>query len=125
MLFSLEMAKLVPPCIVVVHDCQVVDAELQPEVFDTVCNLTAKPNRVTEAGFLPERPVPKSICDILLDRLQPNMLDEIPLFRELQVLEHLRNGDHIEGFLTGIIHCSYVFRQTTSPHIILTQPSSF
>lgn len=98
MLFSLKMVKSVPPCIVVVHDCQVVDAELQPEVFDTVCNLIAKPNRVIEAGFSLERLVPKSICGILLDRLQPNMLDETPLSRELQVLEHLRNRDHIESF---------------------------
>lgn len=71
MLFSFKMVKSVPACIVFVHDCQVVDAELQPEVFDTVCNLIAKPNRVIEAGFSPERLVPKSICDTLLDRLQP------------------------------------------------------
>jgi 5-formyltetrahydrofolate cyclo-ligase len=35
MFFSLKMVKSVPPCMVAVHDCQVLDAELQPEVFDT------------------------------------------------------------------------------------------
>jgi hypothetical protein len=56
MLFSRKMVKSVPPYIFVVHDCQVIDAELQPEVSDTVYNL------VIEAGFSPERQVPKSIC---------------------------------------------------------------
>jgi hypothetical protein len=56
MLFSHKMVKSVPPYIVVVHDCQVIDAELEPEVFDSVCNL------VIEASFSPERQVPKSIC---------------------------------------------------------------
>ena len=78
MLFSLKMVKSVPPCIVVVHDCQVVDAKLQPEVFDTVCSLIAKPNRVIEAGFSPERLVPKSICGILLDWLQPQYAGRDP-----------------------------------------------
>jgi 5-formyltetrahydrofolate cyclo-ligase len=86
MLSSLEMVNAETPCVAIVHECQVMDAVLRPEIFDTVCDLIITPTRVLDLNFSKERLVPKPNCGILWDRLQPNMLEDIPPLRELQEL---------------------------------------
>jgi 5-formyltetrahydrofolate cyclo-ligase len=90
MLSSVGMVNSSTPCVAVVHDCQVIDAVLQPELFDTVCDLIVTPTRVIEVDMSKESLVPKPSCRILWDRLQPNMLENIPCLRELEQLERLR-----------------------------------
>ncbi|KAJ4402331.1 hypothetical protein N0V82_010794 [Gnomoniopsis sp. IMI 355080] len=64
----------------VVHDCQVLEEELLPEQFDTVCDLVVTPTRLMEADNVAGKPT----CGILWDRLEAGMLDEIPPLRELK-----------------------------------------
>jgi 5-formyltetrahydrofolate cyclo-ligase len=96
MLSSLGMVNSSTPCVAVVHDCQVIDAVLQPEIFDTVCDLIATPTRVIEVDISKESLVPKPSCRILWDRLQSNMLEDIPALRELQDLERSRRLHHLQ-----------------------------
>lgn len=66
----------------VVHDCQVLEGEeLVPEEYDTVCDLVVTPTRVLEAGGKAHKPT----CGILWDRLEGNMMVDIPPLRELRV----------------------------------------
>ena len=94
-LFSLNMVKPDTPCVAVVHDCQVINTVLQPEIFDTVCDLIVTPTRIIDVALTDERPVLKPNCGILWGQLQPNMLEDIPPLSELQVLEHLRRQGHV------------------------------
>ena len=95
-LFSLNIVKSDTPCIAVVHDCQVVNAVLEPEIFDTVCDVIVTPTRVIKVDLSGERRAAKPICGVLWERLQPNMLEDIPPLRELQGLVHLRRPGHVE-----------------------------
>lgn len=79
MLFSRGLVRPDTVAVAVVHDCQVLDDDLHPEPFDTVCDLVVTPSRVIHVG-----PVQKPSCGILWDRLQPNMLADIPPLQELQ-----------------------------------------
>lgn len=51
----------------IVHDCQVLEEELQPEIFDTVCDLVVTPTRVIKVDG-----ASKPTCGILWDRLESN-----------------------------------------------------
>ncbi|EXJ86349.1 hypothetical protein A1O3_03300 [Capronia epimyces CBS 606.96] len=84
-LTSINVVALDVPCIAVVHDCQVLDEELQPEPFDTVCDLIVTPTIIHDAAK--QGLVPKPTCGVLWDKLQAGMLDEIPPLRELQELQ--------------------------------------
>ena len=68
------------PCIAVVHDRQVLAEELKPEVFDTVFEHIVTPTRVVQI----EGPVRRPTCEILRDKLQPGMLENIPQLQEMQ-----------------------------------------
>lgn len=85
MLTSINVVKLSAPCIALVHDCQVLDEELHPEEFDTVCDFIVTPTTIKEAAR--RGTVHKPSCGILWDRLQPGMLEDIPPLRELQTLQ--------------------------------------
>ncbi|KAH9904339.1 5-formyltetrahydrofolate cyclo-ligase [Xylariomycetidae sp. FL2044] len=74
----------------VVHDCQVLDEELRPEVFDTICDLVVTPTRTLEAAGGGEG---KPTCGILWDRLEEGMLDDIPPLRELKELQEGATGE--------------------------------
>ncbi|KAI0470957.1 5-formyltetrahydrofolate cyclo-ligase [Xylariaceae sp. FL0804] len=68
----------------VVHDCQVLDEELRPDVFDTVCDLVVTPTRVLRCdAALAHKPT----CGILWDRLQPGMLEDMPPLQELRAMQ--------------------------------------
>jgi len=79
MLYSLQVVGQETVTVAVVHDCQVIEEELRPEEFDTVCDLILTPTRCIEVGV-----TKKPTCGILWDKLQSNMLDDIPPLRELR-----------------------------------------
>ena len=79
MLHARNIVQLETVTVAVVHDCQVLEEELRPEVFDTVCDLIVTPTRVIEVES-----VLKPTCGILWDRLEHNMLNDIPPLQELQ-----------------------------------------
>lgn len=62
-----------------VHDCQVVDIELDCSPFDTICDLIVTPTRVIEVPN-PQKPM----HGILWERLEPGMMEDIPPLRELK-----------------------------------------
>ncbi|KAI0015951.1 5-formyltetrahydrofolate cyclo-ligase [Xylariomycetidae sp. FL0641] len=79
MLFELGVVRADTRTAAVVHDCQVLDQELRPEVFDTVCDLVVTPTRTIHADA-----AQKPTCGILWDKLEPNMLADIPPLQELK-----------------------------------------
>lgn len=65
--------------VAVIHDCQLLDEELKPEEFDTVCDVIVTPSRVIEISSSQ-----KPTCGILWDKLQSNMMEDIPPLQELR-----------------------------------------
>ena len=83
MLTSIGVVEFSVPCVAVVHDCQVIDAELEPEIFDTVCDYIVTPTKVVEVESSARKPT----CGILWQRLQAGMLEDIPPLQELRRLQ--------------------------------------
>jgi 5-formyltetrahydrofolate cyclo-ligase len=81
MLYRLGRISTATPSAAVVHDCQVLDETLTPEVFDTVADVIFTPTR-TIAVDAPHKPT----CGILWDRLDPHMLATIPPLQELKAM---------------------------------------
>lgn len=83
MLYSLGVVDTTTFTAAVVHDCQILRDQLVPEVYDTVCDLVVTPtrmfSRVDDGGA-----AAKPTCGILWDRLEPNMLQDIPPLQELK-----------------------------------------
>ncbi|KAK8087549.1 hypothetical protein PG997_002510 [Apiospora hydei] len=88
MLYTLKVVHQDTMTAAVVHDCQVLDEELIPETYDTVCNLIVTPTRVLrpEAAMQPT-------CGILWYRLENGMLDDIPPLQELLAMEKAQEED--------------------------------
>lgn len=78
-LFSMGVVGPDTTTAAVVHDCQVLEEELIPEQFDTVCDLVVTPTRLMEADV-----AGKPSCGILWDRLETGMFDDIPPLQELK-----------------------------------------
>jgi 5-formyltetrahydrofolate cyclo-ligase len=70
------------PAAAVVHDCQVLQQVLYPEVFDTVADVIFTPTRTLEV-----RAPHKPDCGIIWSRLDPHMFETIPPLQELKDLE--------------------------------------
>ena len=85
MLFRLGIVELGTACVALVHDCQVLDEKLEPEEFDTVCDVIITPTRLIEVDN--DKRMAKPNCGILWEKLQPNMLDDIPPLKELREIE--------------------------------------
>lgn len=79
MLYQLGVVDERTPVVAFVHDCQVVDVDLDLSPFDTVCDLIVTPTRVLEIAN-PQKPA----LGVIWDRLEPGMLDDIPPLRELR-----------------------------------------
>jgi len=79
MLFEIGAANEATPVIAFVHDFQVVNIQLEPSPFDTVCDLIVTPSRDIKV----RNPV-KPTSGIIWERLAPGMTDDIPPLRELQ-----------------------------------------
>lgn len=78
-LYTLGRISKQTPAAAVVHDCQLLDETLYPDIFDTVADVVFTPTRTIEVSD-PQKPT----CGILWDRLDPHMLDTIPPLQELK-----------------------------------------
>jgi 5-formyltetrahydrofolate cyclo-ligase len=81
MLYQLGRISTDTPSAAVVHDCQVLDERLTPEVYDTVADVIFTPTRTIEVRN-PHKPT----CGILWDRLDPHMYETIPPLQELKAM---------------------------------------
>jgi len=85
--FDLEWAMLYQAGVVdeqatvaaLVHDCQVVDIDLETSPFDTLCDVIVTPTRTIEVPA-PQKPTQ----GVLWDRLEPGMMEDIPPLQELR-----------------------------------------
>ncbi|KAI2619942.1 hypothetical protein GGR54DRAFT_639707 [Hypoxylon sp. NC1633] len=89
MLYSLGAVQQETPVVALVHDCQVLEEELQSEEFDTMCDLLFTPTRTVSTrsvkiNFSAKKPT----CGILWDRLEDGMLEDIPPLQELKTLQN-------------------------------------
>jgi len=82
MLYMIKVVDTSVPIVDVVHDCQIVDIELEPASFDTVCDYIVTPTRVLHVEN-PQKPV----CGILWDILSPGMMEDISPLSELKHME--------------------------------------
>ena len=81
MLHSIGAVKVSIPCAAVVHDCQLLDDKLTPEVFDTVCDIVVTPQLLLEVET-----AQKPTCGVLWDRLADNMVEDISPLQELRAI---------------------------------------
>ena len=81
MLYSVGAATVDTPIVAVVHDCQIVDTELQIMPHDTICDVIVTPTRVLHVTA-PQKPT----TGVLWEMLAPNMLESIPPLQELHAL---------------------------------------
>lgn len=81
-LYRLGVVEQKTVAVAIVHDCQVLDEELMPEIWDTICDLVITPTRTIEVGG-----VFKPICGILWDQLAEGMLEGIPPLQELKMMK--------------------------------------
>jgi 5-formyltetrahydrofolate cyclo-ligase len=81
MLYRLGRISTATPSAAVVHDCQVLDETLTPDVYDTVADVIFTPTRTIEV-LSPHKPT----CGIIWDRLDQHMYDTIPPLQELKAM---------------------------------------
>lgn len=86
MLSSVGVADMGTRTAAVVHDCQVLEEELVPEEFDTVCDMIVTPGAGVRDVW-PGEIAKKPICGIIWDKLQPDMMLNIPPLKELKTME--------------------------------------
>ncbi|MBW3096194.1 5-formyltetrahydrofolate cyclo-ligase [Pseudohoeflea sp. DP4N28-3] len=80
-LYQLGRISTATPSAAVVHDCQVLDEKLSPDVYDTVADVIFTPTRTIEVDS-PHKPT----CGIIWDRLDPHMFETIPPLQELKAM---------------------------------------
>ncbi len=78
---QLGVADQETPVVAFVHDCQVVDIELEMSPFDTICDLIVTPTRLLT---IPN--ARKPTVGVIWDRLEEGMMADIPPLRELRAL---------------------------------------
>lgn len=79
MLYEIGSVNAQTPVIAFVHDCQVVDIDLDLSPFDTVCDYIVTPTRLIEIEN-PQKPT----MGVMWEKLEPGMMENIPLLRELK-----------------------------------------
>ncbi len=82
MLDSIGAVDTATPIVDIVHDCRLVEAELPPMPYDTICDLIITPTRVLRVEQ-PQKPTQ----GIFWALLEPDMLERIPPLRELKALQ--------------------------------------
>jgi 5-formyltetrahydrofolate cyclo-ligase len=82
MLYQTGVVDTSTPVVAFVHDCQVVDIELEASPYDTICDYIATPTSVI-AVENPQKPT----HGVLWDQLEEGMLEDIPPLRELKTLQ--------------------------------------
>jgi 5-formyltetrahydrofolate cyclo-ligase len=88
--FDLEWAMLYQigavvdstPVISFVHDCQLVDVDLEVDEFDTVCDYIVTPNHVVHVEGRR-----KPTAGIIWDKLSDGMMNDIPPLQELKLID--------------------------------------
>jgi 5-formyltetrahydrofolate cyclo-ligase len=78
-LYELGVVSVDTPLVAFVHDCQVVELELEAKPYDTLCDLIVTPTRVIHVPH-PHKPT----VGILWDKLEAGMVDAIPPLQELR-----------------------------------------
>lgn len=78
-LYQLGRINTATPTAAVVHDCQVLEETLTPDVFDTVSDVIFTPTRTIEVSN-PHKPT----VGILWDRLDAHMYEIIPPLQQLK-----------------------------------------
>lgn len=79
LLYSIGAAGKNTQTVAVVHECQVLDEDLQGEAWDTGCDFV-----VTNERVIVVKDARKPDCGILWDQLQDGMLEDIEPLRELK-----------------------------------------
>lgn len=79
MLYQLGLVDETTSVVAFVHDCQVVDLDLEFSPYDTLCDVIVTPTRVItlDAANKPDQ-------GILWDKLQPGMIEDMPILLELK-----------------------------------------
>jgi len=81
-LWKIGVVDLSTPVVAFVHDCQLVDIDLTPSPYDTICDYIVTPTRVIHV-----EDAQKPAQGVLWDRLEPDMMDSIPPLPELKQME--------------------------------------
>lgn len=81
-LYSLGVVDIGTPIVDFVHDCQLVEEELEISPFDTICDYIVTPSQVIHVPS-PQKPT----GGIYWDCLAPGMMESISTLKELQDLE--------------------------------------
>jgi 5-formyltetrahydrofolate cyclo-ligase len=82
MFYQIGVVDQSTPVVSFVHDYQVVDIELTPSPYDTICDLIVTPTRLIHIHD-PQKPTQ----GVIWDKLEPGMMDSIPPLRELKQLQ--------------------------------------
>jgi 5-formyltetrahydrofolate cyclo-ligase len=81
-LYKIGVVDTKTPIVAFVHDCQVVDVDLETSPFDTVCDYIITPTRIIQVAD-----AQKPTAGVIWDKLEQGMLEDIPPLRELKELE--------------------------------------
>lgn len=81
-LYTMGVVDVTTPVVDLVHDCQLVDEQLDNSPFDTICDYIVTPTQTIHVAE-PQKPV----GGIYWDRLAPGMMEDISILKELQELE--------------------------------------
>ncbi len=81
-LWKIGAVDLKTPVVAFVHDCQVVDIDLTYSPFDTICDYIVTPTRVIHVDN-----AQKPTHGVLWDKLEPDMMANIPPLVELKQME--------------------------------------
>jgi 5-formyltetrahydrofolate cyclo-ligase len=82
MLYTIKKVNEKTQIMAVVHECQVLDEELQGEIWDTGCDFVVTNERVIEV-----QGSSKPDCGVLWEKLEEGMLNDIGPLRELQNMQ--------------------------------------
>lgn len=85
-LYMLGVVSEETPVIAFVHDCQIIDLELDISPFDTICDYIVTPTQVIN---IPSPQKPK--LGIVWDKLEEGMFESIPPLQEIKKMQE--NGD--------------------------------
>lgn len=82
LLYKIGVVDHDTPIVAFVHDYQVVDIDLEPSPFDTVCDYVITPTRTIRVDD-----AQKPTAGVIWDKLEQGMLEEIPPLQELKEME--------------------------------------
>lgn len=83
--YSIGVVDQTTPVFAVVHDCQVVDGELEPDEFDTAMDAIFTPAKTLEISG-----AQKPTVGVIWEKLKPGRSEENPILREIKQMEERR-----------------------------------